>query len=146
MHADGQYQARTFQRRFLDFLACTARPDPNFFLPGDVSHWMDLVTVNLRERSASSDFLKLLIKQSNHFNSMFGKCRGQVEYVWLAKHLGLKVMEPVNYVTTRFSSLSFEQWDKIYSSYQALIVAFIDASRTGRNLPMKTSKTAVFKV
>ena len=87
---------------------------------------MDLVMVNLRERSESSDFLKLLIKRSNSFNSMFGRGRGYVEYVGLEKHLGLKAMETVNYATTRFSSSSFEQWDKIYSSYLALIVAFIE--------------------
>ena len=47
-------------------------------------------------------------------------------YVCLAKRLGLKALETVTFFTTRFTSLSYEQWEKIYSSYKALITAFLE--------------------
>ena len=91
----------------------------------DVAHWMDLVMVFLREKATSSKFLKLLIKRSNRFHSMFGHGRGHAEYKELAKTLDLKALNTVTFATTRFTSSSFNQWEKIYDSYPALIQAFI---------------------
>ncbi|CAB3993719.1 Hypothetical predicted protein [Paramuricea clavata] len=62
VHADGQYQANTFQDKFLELLGAYHQPDPYFLLLWDVSHWMDIVMVHLREDSDSSKFLTCLIK------------------------------------------------------------------------------------
>ena len=56
---------------------------------------------------------------------MFGSGRGHMEYKGLAASLGLKALETVTFATTRFTSSSYQQWEKIYESYQALIQAFI---------------------
>ncbi len=125
VHADGQYQARTFQQQFLSLVGCNQEIDNFFFLLWDVSHWMDLVLVDVRENSDSSEFLKTLIKRSNRFHKMYARGLGHVEYIGLAKSLGLKSLETVTYATTRFSSSAYEQWDKIYRSYPALTTAFI---------------------
>ena len=87
---------------------------------------MDLVMVTLREDSESSSFLKRLIKRSNKLHTMYNRARGHVEYVGLAKRLGLKALETVTFATTRFTSSSYDQWQKIYSSYKALITAFTE--------------------
>ena len=104
VHADGQYQARTFQQQFLSLVGCNQEIDNFFFLPWDVSHWMDLVLVDVRENSDSSEFLKTLIKRSNRFHKMYARGLGHVEYIGLAKSPGLKYLETVTYATTRFSS------------------------------------------
>eukprot|EP00794_Sanderia_malayensis_P021154 gene21154-23234_t len=131
VHADGQYQASTFQNRLHRILGIREIPDPYFLLPWDVSHWMDLAMVELREHSDSSGFMKLLIKRSNRLHTMFGRGRGHAEYKGLAKILGLKALETVTYATTRFTSSSFEQWHKIYISYPALIAAFAQYREDG---------------
>jgi hypothetical protein len=125
VHADGQYQANTFQDKLLELLGAY-QPDPYFLLPWDVSHWMDIVMVHLREDSDSSEFLKRLIKRSNKMHTMFQRGRGHVEYIGLAKRLGLKALETVTFSTTRFTSSSYEQWEKIYTSYKALMTAFME--------------------
>ena len=79
--------------------------------------------VQLREES-SSLFLKRLIKRANKFHRMFSHGRGHVEYKGLASSLGLKALETVTFSTTRFFSSSYEQWEKIYISYKALIESF----------------------
>ncbi len=58
-------------------------------------------------------------------HTMFGRGRGHAEYKGFAKILGLKALETVTHATTRFKSSSFEQWEKIYASYEAMIKAFI---------------------
>ena len=125
VHADGQYQASTFQNRLHALLGIREIPDPYFLLPWDVSHWMDLAMVELREHSESSEFIKMLIKRSNRMHTMFGRGRGHAEYKGFAKILGLKALETVTYATTRFTSSSFEQWEKIYASYEAMVKSFI---------------------
>ena len=90
VHADGQYQAETFQDRLLELLQIGQRPDAYFLLPWDVSHWMDLVMVKLREDSESSLFLKRLIKRLNKLHTMYNRGRRHVEYIGLTKRLGLK--------------------------------------------------------
>lgn len=96
-------------------------PEPYFQLPWDVSPRMDLVFALLREDSSSYEFLKRTIKRSNKMHKMFQRGRGHVEYVGLAKRFGLKALETVTFSTTRFTSSSFEQWEKNYSSYNALM-------------------------
>lgn len=81
--------------------------------------------VELREQSESSEFIKLLIKRSNRLHTMFGRGRGHAEYKGFAKILGLKALETVTYATTRFTSSAFDQWEKIYVSYKALVTSFI---------------------
>lgn len=51
--------------------------------------------------------------------------RGHSEYKGLASSLGLRALETVTFATTRFFSSSFEQWDKIYKSYKALMEVFM---------------------
>ena len=125
VHADGQYQASTFQNRLYSLLSIKEMSDPYFLVPWDASHWLDLAIVELRENSPSSSFRKLLIKRSSRLHTMFGSGRGHAEYKGFAKIYGLKALETVTYATTRFSSSAFEQWEKIYASYSALIKAFI---------------------
>ena len=100
------------------------RPDAHFLLPWDASHWINLV--KLREDSESSSFFKRLSKRSNKLHTMYNRGRGHVEYVGLAKRLGLKALETVTFATTRFTSSSYDQWQKIYCSNKALITAFIE--------------------
>ena len=119
-------KARTFQNRLQELLGIREMEDPYFLLPWDVSHWMDLAMVELRENSKSPQFLKLLIKRSNRSYRMFGRGRGHAEYSGIAKILGMKALETVTYATTRLTSSSFEQWEKIYVSYKALVKAFIE--------------------
>ena len=125
VHADGQYQSDTFQDALYAELGNNDRSaDPFFLTPWDVSHWMDLVMVEMREESVSSEFLKRLIKRSNRLHTMFARGRGNVEYKGLASPFGLKVLETVVFATTRFFSSAYEQWHKIYVSYKALMEAF----------------------
>ena len=100
--------------------------DPFFLTPCDVSHWMDLAMEALRTKSnQSSSFLSRLIKRSNRLHTMFSRGRGHSEYKGLASSLGLRAMETVTFATTRFFSSAFEQWDKIYKSYRALMEVFM---------------------
>lgn len=122
MHADGQYQASTFQRQLLDNMNID---DPFFSLPWDTAHWMDRVMEKLRERSDSADFFKRLIKRSNRLYTMFGHGRGHVEYVELARSEGKKATETVTFATTRFFSSAFKQWERIRSNYSQLMQAYI---------------------
>ena len=125
VHADGQYQANTFQDALYTELGKNDRSaDPFFLTPWDASHWMDLVMVEMREENVCSAFLKRLIKRSNKLHTMFARGRGHVEYKGLATSLNLKALETVTFATTRFFSSSYEQWDKIYTSYKALMEAF----------------------
>ena len=121
VHANGQYQASTFQNCLHELLHIDANSDPYFVLPWDTSHWMDLAMVQLREEPEASAFLKLLIKRSNRFHGMFARGLGHVEYKGLAETLGLKAQETVTFATTSFTSSFFEQWSKICRSYKALI-------------------------
>ncbi len=50
---------------------------------------------------------------------------GRGEYKGFSRIHELKALEMVMYATTRFSSSAFEQWEKIYKSYPALIEAYI---------------------
>ena len=119
-HADGQYQSNTFQRRFKS----NVDSDEYVLLPWDTSHWMDLAMESLRESSKSSEFLKRLISRSNRFNTLFRSGKGHEEYQGLAESLGLKSLEVVSFSTTHFFSSAFEQWEKIFISYPALIETY----------------------
>lgn len=91
VHADGQYQSDTFQDALYAELGKNDRSvDPFFLTPWDVSHWLDLVMVEMREESVSSEFLKRLIKRSNRLHTMFARGRGHIEYKGLASSFGLK--------------------------------------------------------
>ena len=57
---------------------------------------------------------------------MFSHCRGHSEYKGLASSLGLKALETMTFSTTRFFSSSYEQWEKIYFSYKALMQTFMN--------------------
>ena len=74
--------------------------------------------------TSSSSFMKRLIKRANKFHTMFQRGRGHAEYQGLASSLGLKALETVTFSTTRFFSSSYEQWQKIYISYKALVESF----------------------
>ena len=140
VHADKQYQANTFQDKLLELLGAYHQPDP-YYCHGSSTHLTShmvhlhistchpdtyIVMVHLREYSDSSEFLKRLIKRSNKMHTMFQRGRGHVEYIGLAKRLGLKALETVTFSTTRFTSSSYEQWEKIYTSYKALMTAFME--------------------
>ena len=85
--------------------------DAYFLTAWDVSHWMDLAMVQLREETCSP-FMKRVIKRANRFHTMFAYGRGHIEYKGLASSLGLKALETVTFSTTRFFSSSYEQWEK----------------------------------
>ena len=57
---------------------------------------------------------------------MFSHCRDHSEYKGLASSLGLKALETMTFSTTRFFSSSYEQWEKIYISYKALMQTFMN--------------------
>ena len=97
-------------------------PDPFFLTTWDASHWFDLVMQKLREDDASFAFLRRLIKRSNKLDNMFG--RGHAEYTGLAASLKLKALETITFATTRFFSSSYEQRDKVYASYKALVETY----------------------
>ena len=123
VHADGQYQADTFQTALLDEIGTH---DPYFLLPWDVANWIDRVMEKLREKNDdASPFFKRLIKRSNKLNTMFGHGKGHLEYVGLGKRLGKKSLEIGSFATTRFFSSAYEQWERIIESYPALIDAYI---------------------
>lgn len=124
VHADGQYQSNTFKNGLFASLGKTKTSDKFFLTPWDVSHWMDLAMVHLREDDSSSLFMKRLIKRANKMHTMFSRGRGHVEYKGLASSLGLKARETVTFSTTRFFSSSYDQWEKIYISYKALMESF----------------------
>ena len=57
LHADGQYHTKKFQESLYSNIGETDMAiDPFFLLSWDVSHWLDLVMVFLREEAASSSF------------------------------------------------------------------------------------------
>ena len=55
---------------------------------------------------------------------MFGSGSRREEYKGLTDTLNLKALETVTFSTTRFFSSSFDQWKKIYESYQGLIETY----------------------
>ena len=59
-------------------------------------------------------------------HTMFSRGRGHSEYKGLAFSLGLKALETMTFSTNRFFSSSYEQWEKIYISYKALIQTFMN--------------------
>jgi len=122
VHADGQYQATTFQQQLLKIM--NNEDDPYFSLPWDTVHWMDRVMEKLREKTDCSSFFKRLIKRSNRLHTMVGHGRGHVEYVELAKLEGKKATETLTFATTRFFSSAFKQWERIYQNYTELMNAF----------------------
>ena len=125
-HADGQYQANTFVDALHEIMGNSNHPgDPFFLTTWDVSHWVNLVMEKLRENDLSAAFLKRLIQRSNKLHVMFGRGRGFAEYKGVAASLNLKALHTVTFSTTQFFSSSYEQWDKIYCSYKALIEAFM---------------------
>ena len=63
-------------------------------------------------------------KNNYRFHTMFGSGRGHEEYKGLTDALDLKALESVAFSTTRFFSSSFDQWKKIYESYQGLIETY----------------------
>ena len=123
IHADGQYQAQTFQSEILRLIGSTGIEAGEFFLmPWDPSHWLDRVMEYMRENcDESSKYLKRLIKRTNKLYKMFGHGRGHREYKGLAESLGLPALETVTFSTTRFFSSAYEQWSRIYQSYFLLI-------------------------
>ena len=56
---------------------------------------------------------------------MLSRGCGHSEYKGIAFSLVLQALETVTFATTRFFSSAFEQWDKIYQSYKALMEAFM---------------------
>ena len=80
--------------------------------------------VDVRENEESGKFLKRFIKRANKFGSMFGRGKGNTEYVGFAKENTLKPHVTKVYATTRFASSSFSQFESIYVSYEALCKAF----------------------
>ncbi|CAB3988788.1 Hypothetical predicted protein [Paramuricea clavata] len=71
-----------------------------------------------------SSLIKRLIKRANRFHTMFGSGHGHEKYKGMTDALNLKVLETVTFATTRFFSLSFDQWKKIYESYKGLIQTY----------------------
>ena len=132
VHADGQYQAKTFQDSLRAHMHGVGTQIDNYFLmPWDPSHWIDIVMEEVRERNlTTSPFLKRLVKRSNKLYKMFGHGRGHQEYKGLAKSLGLRALETVTFATTRFFSSAYEQWDKIYLCYESLIKAYCTFRQT----------------
>ena len=55
---------------------------------------------------------------------MFGSGRQHKEYKGLTAALDLKALETVTCSTTRFFSSSFNQWKRIYESYQGTIETY----------------------
>jgi hypothetical protein len=70
---------------------------------------------------------------------MFQRGKGHVEYMGSAQRLGLKALETVPFSTTRSS---YEQWGKIYTSYKALMAAFME----GREAIDNDCKEVKYKV
>ena len=122
-HADGQYQSSTFQDALFPEMGKVKELDEFSLTSWDVSHWIDLAMVPLREETCSL-LMKRLIKRANRFHTMFAHGRGHVEYKGLASSLGLKALETVTFSTTCFFSSSYEHWEKIYLSYKALLEPF----------------------
>ena len=120
--ANGQYQAQGTDESGQAVL----QPGHAFFyvVPWDTAHWMDPCMVDVRENEESGKFLKRFIKRANKFGSMFGRGKGNAEYVGFAKENTLKPHVTKVYATTRFASSSFSQFESIYVSHEALCKAF----------------------
>ena len=124
VHADGQYRSSTFQDALFAKMGKVKELDEFFLTSWDMSHWIDLAMVQLREEMCSLFMKRRLIKRANRFHTMFGRGRGHVKYKGLASSLELKALETVTFSTTCFLSSSYEQWEKIYLSYKALVESF----------------------
>ena len=126
MHADGQYQTKTFQDAFYGSVTTEDyEPDSYLLLPWEISHWLDCAMEALRGKEESTGiFFKRLIKRLNKMHTMFGHRRSHAEYIGIAKQLNLKGSETLTFSTTRLFSSAFNQWKRIYSSYKTLIEAF----------------------
>jgi len=105
IHADGQYQANTFQTTMKEKL--NVNDDPYFLLVWDAAHWVDRVMESIREKDSTTTFFKRLVKRSNRLYTMFSHGRGHVEYVGLAKQRGVKSFEISTFSTTRFFSFAY---------------------------------------
>ena len=55
---------------------------------------------------------------------MFGHVRGHVKYTSVAEQIGSRSLEITTFVTTRFFSSAYQEWEKIIKSYPSLIEVF----------------------
>ena len=69
---------------------------------------------------------------------MFGSGKGHAEYKGLAASWGFKALNTLAFAKTRFTSSSYEQWEKIYGSYKVLFQTFI---QTCEDLPNENEET-----
>ena len=96
-------------------------------MPWDTAHWLDRVMEKMREKTASSAFLKRLIKRSNRLHTMFGIGRGFAEYTEYSKKSGFeKPRVTVTFATTRFFSSAITQWKRILDNYKQLLSSYIE--------------------
>ena len=133
-HADGQYQAAKFQHTLRDAIHKVKEPgfidkqnngaSKFFVLPWDTAHYLDCAMTEVREKEEAGKCLRVLIKRTNKFQSMFGRGRGYAEYKGYAKEHNLKANVAKTFSTTRFFSSAFNQFTSVYDSYEALAKAF----------------------
>ena len=114
-HADGQYQAAKFQHTLRNAIHKVKEPgfldEKNngarkfFVLPWDTAHYLDCAMTEVREKEEAGKCLRVLIKLTNKFQSMFGRGRGYAEYKGYAKEHNLKANVAKTFSTAPFSAV-----------------------------------------
>ena len=87
----------------------------------DPAHLLNLGVTDVRDsNSKSGKYFRLFIKRCNIFNQLLSHGKG---FAFL-KLIDSEALRPVSYATQRFTSSSYEQWTKIFKSYESFIEAF----------------------
>ena len=93
----------------------------------DTAHWLDRVMEKMREKTATSAFLKRLIKRSNRYTQCLELDVALQNIQNILKNLVLKNQEfTVTFATTRFFSLAITQWKRILDNYKQLLSSYIE--------------------
>ena len=119
--ADGPYQATSFRQRLLELLDINDTNPLALPVTWDPAHLLNLGVTDVKDgSSASGIYLRRFIKRCNVFNTILAHGKG---FAYL-QSVDSNAKRPVSFATQRFASSSYQQWIKIYDSFQAYYTAF----------------------
>ena len=87
----------------------------------DPAHLLNLAVTNVKDQySPAGSYFRLFINRSNIFNHLLSHGRG----FGFFQSLGQNTHRPISYPAQRLASSSYNQWIKIYKSYNSYIETF----------------------
>ena len=119
--ADGPYQTTNFRASLVQHVGVDYEDVLSLPVTWDPAHLLNLAVTDVKDgNSTSGKFLRLFIRRCNMFNQLLSHGKG---FAFL-KLIDENAQRPVSYATQRFASSSYNQWVKIFNSYNSYIEAF----------------------